>query len=518
MRLSLSATMRILFFSVLVRNVAPINERQFILTASAAFRMVISETSTALGLGSQRILEEAAAEHLLLVSSYRGSRKQPEGPVRAAEVVVQEIVFRKDQAETWIRFFVLATVRVDNRDDTSEYERRLVLNTLIDDAFSTGKSHVFVHSAVEKSQGRESTAVALEDFVSATVVPFVPAVVEDPSDFELTPPEPRLSTLDIVLIAVSVCILLGILWMILVHHLDRGYFENQRLSALSNNQLSQWEAEAKDAFDEELAAHSSETHQLYSQISLAHSADEKLIDSQANTKLRNALKRPVTPIPASSRDIHLDFDENELSECSDELADSDISSDESVAHFSGREACVSSSPVATPLACPLTVGFENNLFRTPDSKRPSKSANPISPDDESIYTTNIESTCTAESKLPPNNRWNETDDYDDVFHVGDTTVQISGDDNRQLADSPDSMADWLKSIHVVPSSESRERQLKRDEIFRGAHATRAAASSEVAAIQRATTLEVGSLDHMSLEQSMASSTVASVPLNTATTL
>ena len=147
------------------------------------------------------------------------------------QAAVQKIDFFESSNRSQVQFFTLASRRPENQ--TLSFFR-LELNRFIEDVL------------VESPLGRASLLrelvssrdEALQGIESFEVVPLNPVTPPRP----LIPQQPTgsspgrsqsLSTLDIVLIVCSGLIFLGILYMIIQHHQDRGYIENQRLRALN---------------------------------------------------------------------------------------------------------------------------------------------------------------------------------------------------------------------------------------------------------------------------------------------
>ena len=227
-------------------------QQQLELTASSPFSMVLEPIISDNGkvpLSGLQFLEEAIATTLF--------EEQPTGNIYLdMEAVIQQVDYFNDddgsdakQSETEaaitsesalptrmlrIRFFVLATVVADG-DESSSLTPRLELNQLI--------KTVLVDSVIGRNQFLQvlqssNSTLGLQSVASVLVSPWSLApTVPSPSNGNPPPTSSsnsrRLSTLDIVLIAASGLIFAGIMYMIVQHHYDRGYIENQRVLAFN---------------------------------------------------------------------------------------------------------------------------------------------------------------------------------------------------------------------------------------------------------------------------------------------
>lgn len=213
-------------------------QQQLALTASTSFRMILSPTALELKSPALRIVEEATTQQVLEYAASVGSIEA--SSVASVEIVFQREEFLPDVLATHISFFALATYRTEAADEViSKSERQSNLNTLTTEAFSTAaRRSLFLQRIGEgvEAARKDSTSPAtteqlqiLDSLVVASVLPFT---ASQPS--EASSNGKLLSTLDIVLICISVTILIGILWMLFEHFKDRGYIENQRQQVLNS--------------------------------------------------------------------------------------------------------------------------------------------------------------------------------------------------------------------------------------------------------------------------------------------
>jgi hypothetical protein len=222
-------------------------EQQLELAASSPYSMVLEPIVGKVSLSGLQFLEETIATTLF--------EEQPTGNLyRDLEAVIQQVDYLQDKSDKQqaadassttnttltqvkIKFFVLATVGADV-DESSSTTPRLELNQLL--------KTVLVDSIIGKNKLlgllllnnhtslQDVNSVLVEPWSSASTVP-VPSTESDssPDSSDSSSSSKRLTTLDIVLIVASALIFLGILYMILQHHYDRGYIENLRVLAIN---------------------------------------------------------------------------------------------------------------------------------------------------------------------------------------------------------------------------------------------------------------------------------------------
>jgi hypothetical protein len=220
---------------------------QLELTASSPYAMVLQPIGDGgkVPLSGLQFLEEAIATTLF--------EEQPTDNIYVdLEAVIQQVDYFQDDSDEQlhdnvssattnttlrlvkIRFFVLATVVADI-DESSSVTPRLELNQLV--------KTVLVDSIIGKNRFLEllwsNNHTSLQDVNSVLVSPWssaattVPAPSNDSDNSPSASSDKRLTTVDIILIVASGLIFSGILYMIVQHHYDRGYIENQRVLAFN---------------------------------------------------------------------------------------------------------------------------------------------------------------------------------------------------------------------------------------------------------------------------------------------
>lgn len=206
--------------------------------------MILSPTSLELKSAALALIKDAATEHVL---EYSSSASSPVGqnyeieattaPTLASiEIVFQSKEFIPTMLATRISFFALATYRSSEPEEVdTKAERQNNLNTILMQAFSTtDRRTMFLkrirqHISDSKSETTNQTAIAeqlqiLESLVVASVLPFTEAEsasIAGDDRAKLT------STVDIILIAISGTILIGILCMLWELYKDQAFIENQ---------------------------------------------------------------------------------------------------------------------------------------------------------------------------------------------------------------------------------------------------------------------------------------------------
>ena len=192
------------------------------LVASSPFTLLLQPVYERASQKSIKSLEDAIA--ITLLKQHNGSL------YTTMQAPVQKVDFFESTNRSQIQFFALAS-RLPENQTLSFF--RLELNSFVE--------HVLVESPLGRaSLYRElvsSSDTILQDVENFEVVPLNPvrnnggtiSEVPDQSSND----SQALSTLDIVLIVCCGLICIGILYMIIQHHQDRGYIENQRLRALN---------------------------------------------------------------------------------------------------------------------------------------------------------------------------------------------------------------------------------------------------------------------------------------------
>jgi hypothetical protein len=507
----------VLKMSIAALVYVPVSQGQgveYALTASSSFELAVSRTEEELGSLALRLIREATAEHIYYESLQIGNTVDVQ-LYRSVEVVTQSVQFEAPSSSTNLRFFVLASALTSVGSD-SQIERQSALDSLVDTALnSPNQTDLLLHRVrVKEATNRDSINLkaseqlrAIDSIVfvtgnsSPTMAP-APSAEGIPSASPIRvaqEPAPRkkaLSTLDIVLIVISGLILIGVVWMICVHHRDQGYFEKQRLRALNtgparlNADTEAANREARLALTDKKSSSSdlapADTPSTADASSPSFEALSAMPSSNSIQALRPILKKPELNALSDQAvaDSHVMFMSNQFSERSGRLdpqqllfVASELTSDDSGAHDDqssdgdGSEESIGAMTGRStggsdlqPSGGSLSEPFDSNWFRRSDIMGATSLSQLESEDSE------------------------ETNS--DVFHVA------SPYDAAQTR-SPAEMYEWLRSLHVVAG---------------GSRGSRGGSSSSSGSQQSETgngPFEVSSISHLSLEQSMMASAVAS---------
>eukprot|EP00977_Amphora_coffeiformis_P006923 scaffold1510_cov163-Amphora_coffeaeformis.AAC.2 len=203
-----------------------VSSTDFQLVASSPFSLLLHPIDAAPSQRTLNTIEESIAITLL---------KQHNGSIYLEmQAAVQKVDFFRSSNRSQVQFFALAN-RIPENQTLSYF--RVELNMFIEDILvesPLGRASLLrelVSSDDEQLQGLDSFEVVPLQPVSHT---------ENPIPQQPVNPSPAiqgrvLSTLDIILIVCSGLIFVGIMYMIIQHHQDRGYIENQRLRALNHH-------------------------------------------------------------------------------------------------------------------------------------------------------------------------------------------------------------------------------------------------------------------------------------------
>lgn len=475
---------------------------EYALTASTSFELIMARTESEMGSLALRLVREATAEHINYVSlqTTQDEEERDDQQYRSVEVVAQSVQFMSRLTSTKLKFFVLASALTSGEND-SQIERQTALDNLVLSALSGNEqTELLLHRIrVKEATNRDSinskasaqlkaidSIIFLSEENNPTAAPalVITPTATVPGDPPISQKKQLLSTLDIALIVVSGFILIGVIWMIYVHHTDRGYFENQRLQALNavpTDSNRETEKEAKLALTNNKKYTSSDLPAVDTpstvDASLPSGTFEPLQPLNGTKKkrlLRPILKKPDRSVADQAvSDSHVLFMSNHLSDRTGHMDPHQLQcvASELTSDGSGELECSSSGDSGKSSAMTghstggsdigpngsLSEPFESNWFRR---------------------TTDIMG-ATSLSQLGSE----DSEDTDDVFHVASSY-------DHPPTRSPAEMYEWLRSIHVIGSD------------------ARSAESSQQSELGRRP-LEVSSLSHLSLEQSMVSSAVAS---------
>lgn len=514
------------FVMALVRiSLGEQRQRQLALVASSPFRMIVSPTYFELPPEALQKIEIATANHLLEQSSvYTFSKQQPQVTVKTVEVVIQLAEFQAEFAATRINLFALAMLTVSANDSTNgssliETKRQMDLDTLVELAFSTtGKCELFLQRVRESTAASNSSATSaqllkLNKVVVALLVPAATASTTDGNKGSK-----KLSTLDVVLIAVSTGIFFGILWLILLHYRELGYFifDPDRHVLNSNTSgafpQSQYEEESSDDLEEEFAAATESFVISESRRVSKHRTDttgEKNVDSNSTTST------PSTTDGAFSPEFSFSvLDGSELQSHVSGMLPSTPSSTQGTIDDAASLA-VNESPGLNPSADPfpapcssiksdssdslndirsLSEPFETNIFRTPTPSMEFRREDFAATESQGIA-------------LKSSTGDEVSDSSDDVFQVDVAAAASSATgDSTSRQSASEAIAEWMKTIHVITMAASTSVVTSSTGTGTGHTSLRSLGNaSSGKSVLDLTSLDVASLGHVSLEHSMASS-------------
>lgn len=367
------------------------------------------------------------------------------------QTAVQKVDFFESSNRSQVQFFALAS-RLPENQTLSFF--RMELNRFMEDVL------------VESPLGRASLLrelvssrdVSLQGIDSFEVVPLNP--VRPPR--QTIPQQPAapssgrsqvLSTLDVVLIVCSGLIFIGILYMIIQHHQDRGYIENQRLRALNYHPTDM------------------ESHRV--QPSIIIPKDSSL--SMGHGSIRSGVA-PSTPSTIHS--------------AGDGQAQTFGTPERRVHRFNAMtpKALLGASSVDGSSVQSIFEGLETDWSQNAESKK-----------NADVQDLHYDAS---------------SDTSDDPFGVdveaASSAAATANDDERSKASS--AVQEWMMSIQVVPSP---ARDPLSSNVTKTSEVTQPSVDADSSGPSLAqTSLDVSSIDHQSLEQSLASSEADDLGIST----
>lgn len=226
MQMRTSARIRfLLVFVAAFRSLCAVGSTSLQLVASSPFSLLIQPIHQNPSQSTLKKIEESVA--ITLLKQHNGSLYME------MQTAVQKVDFFESTNRSQVQLFALAS-RLPENQTLSFF--RLELNRFMEDVL------------VESPLGRASLLrelvssddPQLEGIESFEFVPLQP--VRPPNNRIPQPPASppssqtrRFSKIDVVLIGCSGLIFIGILYMIIQHHQDRGYIENQRMLAFNHH-------------------------------------------------------------------------------------------------------------------------------------------------------------------------------------------------------------------------------------------------------------------------------------------
>jgi hypothetical protein len=415
------------------------------LVASSPFRMILRPTPDALDFAAIQVVEDSIASTLFLF--------QEGNNYIDVEVVVQqvELVQLNDQdtalPSTRLRFFCLVTIlaEISGAGVARSIEQRSTLDAFIQEAFndsSGGKSSF--QGLLQSSQDP-----IVQDISDVVVAPILPASISA----DVKKSAKKLSILDIILIAVSASIFVGIMYMIIQHHRDRGYIENQRIRTFN--------APVRHTDDY------SKGRLMVSDVSS---------DSKGSITEKSRDQAPSTPSTTNSVDVEF----NVNSETPDRIRPTVVTA-------MTQDALVSASSLDGSAVQTLSETFESKWFN--------HKVDTSSLDDIELSSSNsgVSNSSGYSSSIS-----------EDVFQVGShATVSKSNeqDDQSKASSTVSAVSEWMKTICVVPS-ETKTSIMTHSSLGQSSTSTQPSATMSSLG-------QIHSLEQRSLEQSLASSSLGS---------
>jgi hypothetical protein len=484
------------------------------LTASSPYRIVLSPTNETLSPISLKAIESVTADWLMkllleVAPNYTSNETKivDSAVFDSIEIVVQNsdlVLEAQNVIATKIKFIALGTIRGESAGD-NEASHRDHLNAAIQDAFSTMEKRKLFLSNLLATKNPQLQSVDTVYLVVASSVPPVDGAPEEKSSGRGSR---RLSTLDIILISVSICILLGVCWMLCVHYLDQGYFENQRLQAVRSASSFTYSIDpARQAIhrnEDELSTNTETPGKK--QISVY---DKRPVVGDSNDGTGDRNSSVATPVSDSSvhttvsapifRDFQgLSFPSFETSNLRNQTGNGEMKRSESEEedrrrHLHNVETAPSISALRNLVSSQrlqpddstelegISQSFDGdkNWFRSPQGREKKTTLPPLLARGTAHDATESQ-TCSSSSNSS-----------EDVFGIDIAASESVADKSTGRAD-PQALSEWMSTIHVV-TTENRSNG--------NDHMSMESPRSSPAR----STHDFASLDHVSLEESMASS-------------
>jgi hypothetical protein len=417
------------------------------LVASSPFHMILRPTPDALDFAAIQVVEDSIASTLFLFQE--GNKYiDVEVVVQQVELVQQEDI---DTAlpSTRLRFFCLVTIlaEISGAGAARSSEQRSNVDALIQEAFN------------DSSGGKSK----FQDLLQSSQDP----VVQDISDVDVAPILPALTSADIkksakkvsilvnILLAVSASIFVGVMYMVIQHHCDRGYIEHQRIRTFN--------APVRHTEDH------SKRRLMVSDVSS---------DSKGSITEESRDQAPSTPSTTNS--VDMEFNVN--SETPDRIRPTVVTA-------MTQDALVSASSIDGSAVKTLSETFESKWFN------------------HKVDTSSLDDIELSSSSGISNSSSYSSSSSEDVFQVGSHAKVIRSDksseqdDQSKASSTVSAVSEWMKTICVVPSDTKTPIMT---------HSSLGQSSTGMPPLETMLTLaQIYPLEHRSLEQSLASSSLGS---------
>jgi hypothetical protein len=445
------------------------------LIASAPYRMILRPTSQDLNYASLQALEEAASSTILLGQ---------DGTFLDIEVAVQQVDHvpsgndtSSDDPSTHIRFFVLGSTRVFNNTDETTLQNQL--NALVEVSFEDFDTTFLQLLSSDPILGEAS---------SVTVTPILassgPGIKSEGDNRQ------KLSFLDIVLVIISGLILLGIVYMVVQHHKDRGYIESERQRVLNQRIYNNG--------DILVATEQGATSPI---------SNNSQVNTQAIASGENGGDVETPSTPSTTYSV-VDFNvKPESPDRSVRITTTTISSMDPDVLLKQE----SSGPIF------LSENFENKWFHPAHTKPRLRKfiRQPVS-----VIAEGDEGDESSDGVYEDGS----SESSEDVFHLNCSGASYSSADDttKSVASAASAVTEWMKTIRVISTnidnqiSEDLTLSMPSQDEEKDEHLSSAAASSSMSSSSssaatsfagKTSALDESSLEQTSLERSMASSLV-----------
>lgn len=438
------------------------------LIPSAPFRMSLSPILREIDHSSRRNLAEATVNTL---------RLNPDKDFQELEVGLQRAHHVSPDNGTTnqspylqVRFFVLGSTRVNDTDDAL----RTRLNKFIESSFQTHDAYFLAFLSRDVILGE------------ATNVQVSPYATDQPPATPNRRKQP-LSFLDVALIIICGLILCGIIYMVVQHHKDRGYIESQRLRVLNLPRQNTARTNTEPSLiDKRMAEDHDPTEVKHDITSRESSIAEGGDDGVQGCDSRSCLTVPMYKPAAESLNVF---------------------------HIK--------PPPETKDSLRLAESFDHKWVRQGRTRR-YLATNSISRLPVTVIAEEDEEESCGKHDVENDDA---SDSSDDVFHLCASSASVN-DGSRSVGSTGSTMAEWMKTIRVLSQSndqnvsENYNQSLRSANQEDGFHGSSSSVSNTPQAMSSTTfpgievELTGEPLEHVSLEQSMVSSTADQVPSET----
>lgn len=459
------------------------------LVASSPFQMTLRPTPSQLGFAALQVVQDAIRLALL---------NQNSSQYLNAQVVIEQVQFLTFNGTALppassVQFYVLGTTAITDTSVNPEIGLDALIQSTFANTVGQNQFLTFLHS--------ESNTV----LSNVTQVSVLALTNPPPSAVVSSASTRKLSTLDIVLVVISALIFLGIAWMVIQHHCDRGYIENLRLRTINTPPPA----------PPLMTDHSSGLASVKVPTTITPERDNTETDLELSTPSTPSTSQALagvdrTPSPQTPRRVVRITTVTNSSVTPKRLLTTpsiDGSSVQTLHEYNvGAFPRVTETTIGKDFTLPLSVfSGSANQSSVPCQSISLRGQNNI---------INFKSNTTFDS-IPSRSTTDQVaicDCHEDLFHVDVDGICPSPshhkeDDNKSKSSHSSAISEWIKSIRVVPKGAAAAAEKKGP--IHPAMTLPGHFSSPDSASMDHSTLIMSSLEQTSLEGSMASSSVAS---------